>query len=94
MIDEDTARSFHEWSDAGYQIIKGSRSRFRDEDGIPQFTQDQVRLFVPPGYVPLDYANTPWQRPKGAPGPVPPPVLTPVPEMPPPTPEFTIPDPI
>jgi hypothetical protein len=95
MFEEDTAMSFQEWSDAGFLIMKGAKSEFRDAMGVPQFTRDQVR-FKPVGtsYVPVDYANTPWQRPKGAPGPVPPPVPTLVPEMPPPRPEFTIPDPI
>lgn len=101
MIDSHTAMSFQEWSDAGYLIHRGEKSQFRDENGVPQFRGDQVHPKPSlPGssFVPMEYANTPWQRPRGAPGPVPPPVLTPVPpvvpEAPVPRPEFTIPDPI
>ena len=39
---EDTALSFQEWSDAGYKILKGSKSPHRDIMGVPQFTADQV----------------------------------------------------
>jgi hypothetical protein len=48
---EDTAMSFQEWSDAGYRIKKGSKSRSRDILGVPQFTIDQVfRPDEPPAY--------------------------------------------
>lgn len=37
-------RSFHEWSDLGYLIIKGSRHCARREDGVPLFGVTQVVL--------------------------------------------------
>ena len=40
--DEDTACSYQEWRDAGYCVVRGSKSRLRDATGVPQFTLDQV----------------------------------------------------
>lgn len=41
-LDEDTCCSFHEWSQAGYTVRKGSKSYFKDILGVPQFTVEQV----------------------------------------------------
>jgi hypothetical protein len=42
MKEEDTALSFHEWKAHGFIVLRGSKSRFRDIAGIPQFTARQV----------------------------------------------------
>lgn len=38
-----TYGSFDEWSAKGYTIKRGSKSTFRDEQGVPQFTDMQVK---------------------------------------------------
>ena len=64
---EDTAMSFQEWSDAGYKIIKGSKSKFRDILGVSQFTIDQVVKWSEPPVTCWEEADrrarakgTPW----------------------------------
>lgn len=42
---DDTAMSYEEWSNAGYYLIKGSKSSGKDALGIPQFNQSQTRKF-------------------------------------------------
>lgn len=37
-------RTFKEWSDAGYRIIKGSKSRCRNSDGVCLFHETQVMI--------------------------------------------------
>lgn len=41
-LDEDSCCSFNEWSGAGYRVMKGERSFFRDILGVPQFTKEQT----------------------------------------------------
>jgi hypothetical protein len=40
--DPDTLMSWQEWKDAGYFILKGSRSRCRDAVGVCLFSIDQT----------------------------------------------------
>lgn len=42
---DDTSLSYEEWSNAGYYLIKGSKSTGKDALGIPQFNQSQTRKF-------------------------------------------------
>lgn len=48
-LDEDSCCSFDEWFAAGYVVIRGAKSVFRDVEGIPQFTKEQVRCVRPRG---------------------------------------------
>jgi len=41
-------RTFQEWSDAGFTIIKGSKSQFRNGEGVPLFTEQQVKAYRKP----------------------------------------------
>lgn len=38
-------RTFQEWSDDGYQILKGSKHVARNKDGVCLFSSEQVRLY-------------------------------------------------
>ena len=40
--DPDTLMSYQEWKDAGFFILKGSKSRCRDASGVCQFSKDQT----------------------------------------------------
>lgn len=40
---DDSACSYEEWLNAGYYLIKGSKSPGKDALGIPQFTKNQTR---------------------------------------------------
>lgn len=40
--DSDTLMSYQEWKDAGYYVLKGSKSRERDCLGICHFSIDQT----------------------------------------------------
>ena len=42
-LNEDTCCSYDEWRQAGYFVVRGSKSHFKDVQGVPQFTQEQVR---------------------------------------------------
>lgn len=44
-LDEESCCSFDEWSAAGYMIKQGAKSMFRDINGVPQFTKEQVQPF-------------------------------------------------
>lgn len=44
-LDEDSCCSFAEWSNAGYMILPGAKSMFRDVLGVPQFTKEQTVKF-------------------------------------------------
>jgi hypothetical protein len=37
-------KTYKEWNDEGYQVIKGMKSEARNEDGIATFTIDQVKV--------------------------------------------------
>ena len=37
-------RTFNEWSNAGYRIIKGSKSHSRNSDGVCLFHESQVMI--------------------------------------------------
>jgi hypothetical protein len=41
-LDEDSCCSFDEWRQAGFVVVKGSKSFFKDALGVPQFTKEQV----------------------------------------------------
>ena len=43
-INAKKSHTFHEWSEAGYRIKKGTRSLSRDKDGAALFKPDQVIL--------------------------------------------------
>lgn len=43
-LSEDTCCSFKEWSEAGYHILPGAKSMFKDALGVPQFTLEQVAV--------------------------------------------------
>lgn len=42
QLDEDSCCSFDEWRGAGYAVCRGEKSLFRDIEGVPQFTKEQV----------------------------------------------------
>ena len=46
---EDTGCSYKEWLDSGFYVKKGSKSRFRDALGTPQFCVDQVVSYTDEG---------------------------------------------
>ena len=39
-LQEDDMKTFQEWSDSGYKILKGSKATW--VDGVPMFGEDQV----------------------------------------------------
>lgn len=41
-LSEETCASFDEWKACGYRIKRGAKSMFKDIDGVPQFTIEQV----------------------------------------------------
>ena len=43
-FDPSVPHTFHEWSNAGFKIKKGTRSLFRNEAGAAIFNPDQVIL--------------------------------------------------
>ena len=39
-------KTFNQWSKLGFKIIKGSKSKSRNSEGVPLFTKDQVELSI------------------------------------------------
>lgn len=44
------ARTWNEWKDRGYHVVKGQRATGRNAEGVATFTRDQVAKTPPRGY--------------------------------------------
>lgn len=40
-------KGYNEWKAEGYQVRRGEHMRFRDERGVPMFSEEQVDVIVP-----------------------------------------------
>lgn len=54
-------KGYNEWKAEGYQVRKGSRMCYRDERGVPMFSQDQVDAIEDPGDYDYEYDGS-WEE--------------------------------